>query len=326
MATKYWLGGGTAQGDFDVAANWSPSGVPADGDTLIYSDKAGIAEGAITGHTDGNHWNCIDDLDQSAKDFPKIIITPEFTGNIGAGYATPLATESALECAAGEISCKGSGIYYLTAKHAAAEFDLVLADLATGSLYVGSAATSGQGVTSLINVRGGVEFLDAISSYLSAPEVLAIENVSSNSTTILHKDNSAASLAITCTQGLLYCDSTFTTVQVSGGTFVAGRSGFVPASSLTLGNITMTGGAVQWRVQSTLNGLIIWAGTVTAYGAEDKTLGLSSVNSGTIEVHGGTLDLISQQIGALVLGGSCEVEISPGGIFMPPVSTVSAWA
>ena len=99
----------------------------------------------------------------------------------------------------------------------------------------------------------------------------------------------------------------------------------MPSSSETLGSLTVYGGAVIWRLESTLNGLIMWAGTVTADGPSDKTLGLTSVNGGTIEVHGGTLDLVSDQSGDIALGASCDVDVLAGGVFMPPVSLITAW-
>ena len=41
MAEKIWIGDDAGnEGDFNVAANWSPSGVPVAGDTLIFQDNA----------------------------------------------------------------------------------------------------------------------------------------------------------------------------------------------------------------------------------------------------------------------------------------------
>jgi len=42
-------------------------------------------------------------------------------------------------------------------------------------------------------------------------------------------------------------------------------------------------------------------------GDGDKILGASAVNSGVIEVYGGTLDMATYQAGTAALGGSCSV-------------------
>ena len=52
MATKIWVGTSTA-GDWSVAANWSPSGVPVNGDDVFLRDSAqdvtaGLAQSAVT--------------------------------------------------------------------------------------------------------------------------------------------------------------------------------------------------------------------------------------------------------------------------------------
>lgn len=39
MATKEWLGDGSAN-LFNVAGNWTPSGVPGAGDVALFNDKA----------------------------------------------------------------------------------------------------------------------------------------------------------------------------------------------------------------------------------------------------------------------------------------------
>lgn len=41
MATKIWLGNSTSnKGSYNVADNWLPSGVPVDGDTLVFKDSS----------------------------------------------------------------------------------------------------------------------------------------------------------------------------------------------------------------------------------------------------------------------------------------------
>lgn len=69
MATKLWLGNDSGnEGDWDTAANFSPSGVPANGDTVILRDNS-------QGVTDG--------FDQSAVALAALYIDRSFTGDIG---------------------------------------------------------------------------------------------------------------------------------------------------------------------------------------------------------------------------------------------------
>jgi len=70
MATKVWIGNDSGnEGDFDTAANWSPSGVPAAADDLVF---------------DHNAENDLDTgLDQSAKAFGSIRVYHSFAYAIG---------------------------------------------------------------------------------------------------------------------------------------------------------------------------------------------------------------------------------------------------
>ena len=327
MAINYWLGGASGnEGDFETVANWSTGAFPVDGDTIIFSDKAGTASGSVAYHTNGNHWNLIGDLDRHVDDdtdFVKIIITPEFTGNIGLGYDTPADETSALLCSAGEINCQGQGTYYLTCKENSGpkDFDLVILDTTNGTLNIGKSDVDGGACTEAINVKGTLVFLDAIASNLAPPEVPKVTNIESGATTTIHKDNSGGTPDLFCRGGTMYCDSVFTLAEVSGGTFVAGRAGFVPAASVTLAEIKQYGGIVQWRVESTLQLLTIYSGTCTAYGAEAKTLG----NSNVINIHGGTLDLGSEQIASVTLGAT-NVTVADGATFITPTTAITAWS
>jgi len=71
MATKYWLGNDTGnEGKLNVAANWSPVGVPGAADDVIF-------DGRSTEDAD-------DDLDVwAALDLGSLTVRPSFTKNIG---------------------------------------------------------------------------------------------------------------------------------------------------------------------------------------------------------------------------------------------------
>lgn len=69
MATKLWIGTDAGnQGDWDTAANWSPSGVPIAGDDVVLANSS---QSVLTG------------LDQSSVALTSITIDQSYTGKIG---------------------------------------------------------------------------------------------------------------------------------------------------------------------------------------------------------------------------------------------------
>lgn len=75
MAIKFWVGT-TSAGDFNTAANWSASGVPADDDVLILGSQAGAS---LTSN-----------LSQAGKNF-ELSVTEDFAYSIGSSgsFLTP---------------------------------------------------------------------------------------------------------------------------------------------------------------------------------------------------------------------------------------------
>ena len=85
-------------------------------------------------------------------------------------------------------------------------------------------------------------------------------------------------------------------------------------------------GTIDWRNPGYLKGLKNWGGTVNAKGGGIKILGDPAVNSGTIEVSGGLLDLASYQSGGITLGTNCEVAIrGTQANFYPPKEVDITW-
>lgn len=81
MPTTYtWTG--TTDNDFATATNWSPNssaGGPVGGDSLIFTATTRPLQAT---------------LDQSAKTFVSVVITPTMTGDIGISAATPFKTST----------------------------------------------------------------------------------------------------------------------------------------------------------------------------------------------------------------------------------------
>lgn len=81
MANKIWLGNNVGnEGDWGVAANWQPGGVPINNDDVIFD---GTSNEDVTGT-----------LDQSAVTLDSLVFAETYTGQVG-GAGTPLLINSA---------------------------------------------------------------------------------------------------------------------------------------------------------------------------------------------------------------------------------------
>lgn len=321
MAEKIWLGGQGTVGfweDFELAANWSPAVVPADGDNLVFDDRAGL-------NASGKRYSCLKNLDQSAKNFTEILIDASYDGDIGIGYETPTADESALECSCDSIIFRGSGNAWLTAHHATTLFDEIICDSYSGALYIGNAETNGQHTVLLINIQGNVQFLEAITDYLAAPDLRALKQILSGAVTVV-TGGGYDDIDIEMINGQLYLDSGFNSLLMVAGTMHWGNDGFMPAASKDGTGAVLYGGILNWKMLSKLEALKLWGGVVTASGAQDKTLGNSAINGGTIEVWGGKLDLQTEQAGSMTLNTDCEVKLmTRAASFLPPKNVNVTW-
>ena len=115
MATKSWVGTDTGnESDYSVAANWSPSGVPAAADTVILP---GTSSQNITAG-----------LDQSAIALAAFIVEDGYSGTIGtsAGY---------LQIDADTITFDGSGAAYIDTGSADVDFDVTGTATATAGSF-----------------------------------------------------------------------------------------------------------------------------------------------------------------------------------------------
>jgi hypothetical protein len=329
MTVKYWIGGSSgAEGDFATAANWSPSGVPADGDTIIFSPRAGIAT-AVTGHTAGNHWNCIvgsgDGWDQSAKNFPLIIGAPGFTGAVGIGGTT---TFYGLACGCDKLLWRAGGNGFFIAKHASALFDLVQMEAAGRTLQIAKAASNGKATTTARCYQGILEFVAPATGQtdIDSPDINTLIECNGSAAIVIVRLAAGGTgnevTTINCyAGGNLYTLHPFTTANACGGKIIYGEEAMLPGAAQTSGTVNMLGGTFDWYQWATINGLIGNAGILAAKGSADKTLGLSSVNSGVIEVRGATVDL-SQSPGVVTVGANCVIQIlSKSGVFIPQSET-----
>ena len=108
MAIKNWIGGdGASQTDYEDAnraANWSPAGVPVQGDTLIF----GAAAGADS--TTGEKYNCVvTSWAALPLQFADIVVSPAYSGD-GADVTDKLQCNVNDD---GRVVFEGTGVFYI---------------------------------------------------------------------------------------------------------------------------------------------------------------------------------------------------------------------
>ena len=95
MADKKWIG---TDGAWGTSGNWSPSGVPTSSDVVF-----------ITSGSDD-----IDGSDQSAVALTRLVVGPQFTGNIGTSGAKLIIDATTLDYAGNGASAYLDGDFTTT--------------------------------------------------------------------------------------------------------------------------------------------------------------------------------------------------------------------
>ncbi len=314
-------------GDFDVAANWSPSGVPADGDELILNGLADTVPDVWDGSVRqiaGNKYSVELGLVQNTKDFLSIIVTSDYSGNIG--YGLDGATYHGLRCAAGEVIFVGTGELHLIAEHTgAAEIDSFASSSLSGDVFLGKGATNGQAIGEIINSgRSTVEVKSASLSTLGSPEVDSVTCTSRQGAIIIAEDNSSSVLIIRVALGTVtaYCNAA--EVIIAGGTFRWGLNDVVPSSARVITLMEMLQGSIIWDMAGTVSESRNFVGGFALSGSGAKIIGDSTKNNGTIEIFEATLDF-SDASNNITLAADSEVKILGNGKFNPPPFTDIVW-
>lgn len=94
MATKYWVGTDSGnEGDYSVAANWSPSGVPVASDVVIL--PAECTQNITAG------------LDQSSVNIARFLVQEGYTGTIGSASGYLILKSDSIQFA-------GTGVGYIS--------------------------------------------------------------------------------------------------------------------------------------------------------------------------------------------------------------------
>ena len=313
-------------GDFNIASNWSPSGAPADGDELIFN---GIADTVPTGwagssnQTPGKKFSVDGTLDQSAKNFLEIIVSDAYTGNIGQGLSG--STYAALRCASDGVIFAGTGEMHLVAQHASLPIDSVASGSNNGNLFLGKGFTNGQEITEVVNSNNGdIQILTATLSTLAAPEIDIVVCSGRSGQVTIPDDNSSTVLAITAVLGTVTAYCNIDSLLVSGGTVEYGLDDVTPSAAKAIDLLVLAQGSFIWDMAGTVSEAKCYDGTFSLTGSGAKVIGDSTLNNGTIEIYGSTVDF-SEAANNISLATDAEIKIIGDGTFIPPKFVDVTW-
>lgn len=254
MALKTWIGG--TDTDFGVAGNWSASGVPADGDSLLFNHLA--------------QRDCLLNLTQAAKAFVTVTATTGFVKNLGAsgaafkpanGITTLNWNASAGQC---YIDC-GIVNVIMDATNVSSTA-LVLDNAAAGDIanitlkngYITMAATAIADDPYNWLVEGGTLRINAGTSLTGTAGKLV------------------------CNGGLIDCDANADTIVMRGGTVNLGET-----ATLTLAELY--GGRFQWESSGTITTVKLFDGAQFIITADvPKTLTTGHAYGGVADLSRGT--------------------------------------
>ncbi len=313
-------------GDFDVAANWSPSGVPATADDIVFNGLADDVpsdwDGAST-QTSGKKFSVDAGFDQSAKNFASITVTSGYDGDIGSGLVA--STYNGLRFACDDVIFAGTGDVHLIAQHASLPIDSVTNSSSSGSMFLGKGFTNGQEITEVIHAgSASTEILEASLSTLAAPEVDAITCTSRRGSVTIAEDNSSTVLSIRVALGTINAFCNVDSVEISGGTFNWGSGDFVPSSARTIDLLEILQGTMLWDMAGTISECKAFVGDFRLSGSGAKVIGDSTLNAGTIEVYDATIDFSNAE-NNISLATDAEVKILGQGTFLPPPFVDITW-
>lgn len=218
MAIKAWVGGTDA--NFDTAANWQPSGVPADADTLIFNDAS---TRALTGNIDAGTL--------AAKDFA-VLVAPGFQYYIGTA-ALPMEPAQGFST----IVYSGSGLtpsYFSADGAQTITRGIIDTSVSKDDIVV----FQGAGSIDQVIVRQGKAKLNCTATSGGRIEVTGSQPGAPAELNI------PASITLTGVDigvraGKLSCSSDCVNVNVSGGEFIL-------AGAADMTNLLLLGGTFHW--------------------------------------------------------------------------------
>ena len=247
MATKTWIG---TDGSWSTAGNWSPSGVPADADTVF-----------ITSGSDD-----IDGDNQSAIELARLVVGPKFTGKIG-------TSGTKMQIDADVLDFSGAGDTYLDGFYTTT----TVQDTGTSATALN---LSGATIATLriVGGKGNVNIASTIT--LST----TIEMIGANGVTLNIADSTTigGSATLTMDDGKVELGQAVPTITIYGGELEA------TLDTGTVTELTSYGGRVRWKptLDCTITTLTLYGGT---FDSRDATTATYTITNCTIH-EGATLD------------------------------------
>jgi len=286
MATKLWVGTSTA-GDYAVAANWSPSGVPIAGDDVILANSSqDITAG----------------LDQSAVALTSFTVDLSYTGLIGSSDFDFLEIAASTVVIGQRRSTSGN---FTGSKRL--NLDLGSSTAAQVKVY-GTASQAQTATRQPLRLRASNASTD-ITVFSGS---VAISDDSTNSTTIGDLNMVAGSVSIgdsvTMTNlvqngGSVNSQSSVTTATIKSGTF----NQYDSASASTITTLNCNGGTVNHYATGTITTLNLNSGTVDLTKTQlAKTVTTLTADRGTLVTDSGVVTITNE----IQLASSTKATIS----------------
>ena len=243
MAVKIWTG--ATDGDWSVAGNWSPSGVPASSDDVILSAAYTVS---ITAG-----------LNQSAVTLNSLTVEEGFSGAIGSKSAD-------LQIATDALTFEGSGVAYIDLGSNAV--DPVINGTATYSTGESGLYLTGTGIGTITCAGGGV----SIGRAGTTSTVTEVRGISGDvhigiGGTVTSSFNFGANIIF---------DSTHTTLNLDAGRTTLRQSATVTTAHLDGG--VLTGDSACTITTVNLNA----GGELDASAGSDKTITTLNIATGSV--------------------------------------------
>jgi hypothetical protein len=290
--TRYWTNG-AGTGVVSTASNWTPSGAPAAGDTLIFASST--TGGSTTDNVVGGDYSALGDM-------AEISVGAGFTKSFGSSASYVLIQ-------GGNIILESRGDVYLDVEASTAGDKVVINGTSSGSTAV--------------QLRGDIDTVRV----LEASGTVAIESTTSSTTAsgytevdnLYISNGSAGRVTIetaVASMDLLHMDSgrttnsaPVTTASIYGGTFTQDSTGAVTTlNSYGLAIVSLDG-------SGTVTTLNMYDGTVRFRNNASDGLTVTNCN-----LYTGTLDLSASMRNVTFTNDI----INKGGVLIPPLaSTVS---
>lgn len=269
---KVWLGNDVGnEGDWSVAANWDPAGVPTDDDYVAMNPTSNVS--VISG------------LNQDGITLSQLHVHELYTGDIGTS-GSPLIIETILK---GKVIKQGPGKFYIQGG---------INTIGIDYLYIDTPEQ-----TAVIEISGGIN----VASILKG-RVVALSGMSSAVVWLSYRSNPTSDVHFTSES-----TSSFTEVNMNGGTFMWNGSGSVThmrvasgrvlqdADAGTLNNLQQTGGYVRYDGIGAITTAAILGGTFDlSQDARAKTIGLLAVFPGARFLPNANLTITNNSPGTIL--------------------------